>query len=67
MTLYGPDNENANFFSGTTGQYYTPCEFAANKENIHLSVVGGAQGLQIASLYSNGTLKFKMRRNCVGC
>lgn len=59
VTLYGPDNENANFFSGTTGQYYTPCEFAANKENIHLSVVGGAQGLQIASLYSNGTLKFK--------
>lgn len=30
-----------------------------------MSIVGGAQGLQIASLYANGTLKFKCEGNAL--
>lgn len=48
ITLYGHGSENANLFSGTTGKYYNPCEFADNKEIIHLCATQNSDGMQLA-------------------
>lgn len=44
-----------NFFSGTTGRYYTVDEFTANKNDIHLSLLGHKSNdwVQIESLSAN--------------
>ena len=44
-----------NFFSGTTGKYYTVNEFAANKEDIHLTLLAHKNNdwVQIESLFAN--------------
>ena len=44
-----------NFFSGTTGKYYTVDEFTANKNDIHLSLLGHKSNdwVQIESLSAN--------------
>lgn len=43
-----------NFFSGTTGMYYTPEEFAANKDHIHLTMSGSTKNdwVQMEGLYA---------------
>lgn len=48
VTLYGHGSENANLFSGITGKYYNPCEFADNKEMIHLCATQNSDGMQLA-------------------
>lgn len=57
VTLYGPKHPNVNFFSGITGESYTPCEYEMNADKIHLAIYGQANGLTMGSFYTtSGTL-----------
>lgn len=66
VTLYGPTHPNVNFFSGITGLSYTPCEFEANANKIHLALYPGAQGLNLGSLYPKDGGLLDKRWTCDG-
>lgn len=66
VTLYGPTHPNVNFFSGITGLSYTPCEFEANANKIHLALYPGANGLNLGSLYPKDGGLLDKRWTCNG-
>lgn len=66
VTLYGPTHPNVNFFSGITGLSYTPCEFEANADKIHLAIYGSANGLNLGTLYPKDGGLLDKRWTCGG-
>lgn len=61
VTLYGPKHPNVNFFSGITGESYTPCEYEANADKIHLAIYGQANGLTMGSFYTTSGILSKWK------
>ena len=61
-TIYANDESTPNnFFNAVTGDIFTPCEYAANKDNVYLlmSITGGAMRISNPNNSSNVTKGFK--------
>lgn len=62
--LYGNLSPKVNFISGITGLSYTPCEFEANSDIIHLHMTSTSTRLRIETL--NATANFVEGFECEG-